>query len=220
MTPSFAAAVDPVFLHVLGLLERISNSEPTTPSEERAAINNALRDAEAQLGQKQDWELAKYALVAWIDDVLLEAPWEGRKWWNENALEVELFNTRDRATIFYTKAKDAAAMTRRDALEVFYVCVVLGFRGLYRDQASTFLASQLSLPPDLEGWAKQAAKSIQLAQGRPSITEAPRPTDEGAPPLEGKYRMVGAALMGIVLTAVAALIWLFFLGGSLGGSAA
>lgn len=212
MTPSFAAAVDPVFLHVLGLLERIANSERPTPSEERVTINNALRNAEAQIGQKKDWELAKYALVAWIDDVLIEAPWEGRKWWKENALEVELFNTRDRATLFYTNAKDAAAMTRRDALEVFYVCVVLGFRGLYRDQASAFLADQLGLPPDLESWAKQAAKSIQLGQGRPPIAEAPRPTDEGAPPLEGKYRLVGAALMGIVLTAVAAAIWLYFSG--------
>lgn len=221
MTPSFAAAVDPVFLHVLGLLERISNSELTTPSEERAAINNTLRDAEAQIGQKQDWELAKYALVAWIDDVLIEAPWEGRKWWNENALEVELCNTRDRAATFFTKAKDAANMTRRDALEVFYVCVVLGFRGLYRDQASAaFLADQLGLPPDLEAWAKQAAKSIQLAQGRPPMTEAPRQTDEGAPPLEGKYRLVGAALLGVVLTAVVALIWLFFVGGTSGGPAA
>lgn len=219
MTPSFSAAADPVFLHVLGLLERISNSQPTTPSEERVAINNALRDAEAQVGQKHDWELAKYALVAWIDDVLIEAPWEGRKWWKENALEVELFNTRERATMFYTKATEAATLTRRDALEVFYVCVVLGFRGLYRDQASAFLADQLGLPPDLEAWAKQAARSIQLAVGRPSITEAPRQTDEGAPPLEGKYRLVGAALMGVVLTAVAALIWLFYLGGS-GGSAA
>ena len=219
MTPSFSAAVDPVFLHVLGLLERVSDSAPATASDERVAINNALRDAEAQIGQKQDWELAKYALVAWIDDVLIEAPWEGRSWWKENALEVELFNTRDRATMFYAKAKDAASMTRRDALEVFYVCVVLGFRGLYRDQSATFLADQLGLPPDLEAWAKQASRSIQLAVGRPSITEAPRPTDEGAPPLEGKYRLVGAALLGVVLMAVAALIWLYFWG-SLGGPAA
>ena len=78
MTPNFAAAVDPIFLHVLGLLERIGQSDAPNPTEERAVINNWIRHAEAQLGQKQDWELAKYALVAWIDDVLIEAPWTGK----------------------------------------------------------------------------------------------------------------------------------------------
>lgn len=207
MTPNFAAAVDPLFLHVLGLLERIGQNESPVPTEERAVINNWLRHAEAQLGQKQEWELAKYALVAWIDDVLIEAPWSGKSWWKENALEVELFNTRDRATLFYSRSQEAAKMTRRDALEVFYVCVVLGFRGLYRDSAAAFLADQLGLPPNLDAWASQTAKSIQLGQGRPSITESPRP-GAGAPPLEGKYQLVGAALLGVALAAMTGLAWL------------
>jgi hypothetical protein len=90
---------------------------------------------------------------------------------------------------------------------VFYVCVVLGFRGLYRDNAAAFLADQLGLPPNLEGWASQTSKSIQLGQGRPSITESPRP-GSGAPPLDGKYLLIGTALLGIALAAVAAVMWL------------
>jgi type VI secretion system protein ImpK len=214
MTPNFAAAIDPVFLHVLGLLERIGNNESPNPGEERTIINNWLRNAEAQLGQKQDWELAKYALVAWIDDVLIEAPWQGRLWWKENALEVELFNSRDRATLFYSKAQEAGKMTRRDALEVYYVCVVLGFRGLYRDSASAFLADQLGLPPTLDAWASMTAKSIQLGQGRPPIMESPR-AGEGAPPLDGRYLLVGTVLLGVVLAAVTAMVGLvlFYIGG-------
>ena len=213
MTPTFAAAVDPIFLHVLGLLERIARNDMPNVSEERAAINNWLRHAEAALGQKQDWELAKYALVAWIDDVLIEAPWVGKSWWKENALEVETFNSRDRATLFFTRAQEAAKMTRRDALEVFYVCVVLGFRGLYRDSAAAFLADQLGLPPNLEAWSNQVSKSIQLGQGRPSITESPRP-GEGAPPLDGKFMLIGTALLGVALAAIAAVTWLvlFYVG--------
>jgi len=205
MTPNFASAVDPIFLHVLSLLERIGHSESPNPSEERTIINNWLRNAEAQLGQKQDWELAKYALVAWIDDVLIEAPWQGRLWWKENALEVETFNSRDRATLFYAKSQEAAKMTRRDSLEVFYVCVVLGFRGLYRDSAAAFLADQMGLPPNLDAWASLTAKSIQLGQGRPPITETPRPGD-GAPPLQGRYTLIGTALLGVALAAVAAVL--------------
>ena len=102
---------------------------------------------------REGWELAKYALVAWIDDVLIEAPWPGRDWWENNSLEFAYFNTRDRATQFFKRAKQAAQLTRRDALEVFYVCVILGFRGLYAMPEAAFLADQLDLPPDLESWA-------------------------------------------------------------------
>jgi len=210
MTPDFAAAVDPVFLHVLGVLERISRNETVSPQEERASVQNWLRNAEAQLGQRQEWQLAKYALVAWIDDMLIEAPWDGAAWWKENALEVEVFNTRERATQFFLKAQDATKTPRRDALEVFYVCVVLGFRGLYRDRQAAFLATQLKLPADLEAWARQTAQAIQLGHGRPPIREQPRPPN-AAPPLEGKFLLLGSTVTCIVLSVFAGLLyWLLF----------
>jgi type VI secretion system protein ImpK len=210
MTPQFAHAVDRIFLAVLGLLDRIGRNEPLVPAEERVRIRAALDHAESQLGQSPEWQLSKYALVAWIDDVLIEAPWEGRQWWEENALEVEIFNTRDAFTAFYTKAVEAATLPQKNALEVFYVCVVLGFRGLYRDSSAVVMADQLRLPPDLAAWTKQTALAIRLGQGRPPITEAPRPGD-GAPPLEGKFALVGATLLSVILAAFTAILgWVLF----------
>ena len=149
------------------------------------------------------------ALVSWIDDVLIEAPWPGRDWWENNSLEFAHFNTRDRATHFFKKAKDASQMTRRDALEVFYVCVVLGFRGLYAMPEAAFLAEQLELPPDLESWAARTAKMITLGQGRPPILAAPRPGD-GAPPLEGEIQFVGNLLAAVVLGLCTAVLGYYF----------
>ena len=201
MTPHFASAVDPIFLYVLDVLERISANQSPEPDEVREAIQNQFRDAEAKLSQKQGWALAKYALVAWIDDVLIEAPWGGRDWWENNSLEFEYFKTRDRAIEFFKKAKEAADLTKRDALEVYYVCVVLGFRGLYNLGEAAFLADQLDLPTDVESWARRTARAIQLGQGRPPIYETPRP-GSGAPPLEGKFMFVGTSLLGIILAAI------------------
>ena len=134
MSPKFTTAVDLVFLHVLGLLERIGEGENPSPQDERVRIRSWLDHAEAQLGRAPDWQFAKYALVAWIDEMLIvEAPWKDRDWWNENKLEWEVFQTNDRYQLFYKKAKEAFALPQKDALEMFYVCVVLGFRGLYRD---------------------------------------------------------------------------------------
>jgi len=211
MTPKFAEAVDKIFLYVLDLLERIGKGESPDPTEERVRVRRWIDQAEAALGQRQDWELAKYALVAWIDDVLIEAPWEGRTWWEEHALEVELFNSRDAFTAFYTKSVEAAQMTRRDALEVFYVCVVLGFRGMYRDPSATAqLADALNLPQDLNTWARKTAMAIQLGQGRPPIAENPEP-GEGAWPLDGRFNLIGTTFVGAVLTVFCIIFaWILF----------
>jgi len=210
MTPKFSKAVDPVFLHVLGLLERIGRDENPPVEEERARIRGWLGQAEGHLGHGQDWQLAKYALVSWIDDVLIDAPWDGRGWWKENALEVEIFNTRLRNEQFYIKAKEASSLAQKDALEVFYVCAVLGFRGLYRDPvAAAALAEPRELPPDLESWAKQTAMAIRLGQGRPPISDASQPS-QWAPPLEGPFTLIWSVFLGVILTVfIVIFVWLF-----------
>ena len=210
MTPEFAEAVDRVFLHVLGLLDQIGRNAEPSPDDEKRRIRGWIDRAEGLLGQQRDWELAKYGLVSWIDEVLIDAPWQGSKWWNENKLETELYNTNDRQWKFYAEAKEATKLPRRDALEVFYVCVVLGFRGLYRDPgAAAHNAEALDLPPDLEAWAKQTATSIRLGQGRPPISDSSQPLD-GAPPREGPAMVVWSAFLGLILVIFNVIFaWLF-----------
>lgn len=208
MSPDFSAAVDPIFLYVLGLLERIERSEHREAEEEMERIRNQFRDAEAQLGSTPEWELAKYALAAWIDDVLIEAPWSGRNWWENNSLEFGYFKTRDRGTLFFAKAKEAQEIAQRNALEVFYVCVVLGFRGLYALSEGTFLADQLKLPATIESWASRTARSIELGQGRSRITDSPR-VGNGAPPLMGKFALVGTWVATVILAAFTIVIFYF-----------
>lgn len=213
MSPEFSAAVDPIFLYVLDLIRRISCSENREGEEEMERIRNKFRDAEAQLGETQEWELAKYALSTWIDDILIEAPWVGRNWWENNSLEFGYFKTRDRATEFFVQAKRAQGMAQRNALEVFYVCVVLGFRGHYALPESRFLAEQLGLPGDVESWAQRTSRSIQLGQGRPRMVDAPR-VGAGAPPLTGKFALVSAWVTTAVLAAFTIVItyYVFFAG--------
>ena len=211
MTPSFSRAIDPLFLHVLRLLERIERNEPLDAGEQRVLIRAWLDNAEATFGQSDQWQLAKFALVAWIDEVLIETAWEGQQWWQENALEVEMFNTRDAYTAFYAKARDASQLTKKDALEVFYVCAVLGFRGLYRDSKAADQAKLLNLPTDLQTWAKQAAMAIHLGQGRAPIDVSGSP-GRGAPPLDGRFQLVGTSLLTVVLAAATIIVgWALFI---------
>lgn len=206
MTPNFAQAVDPVFLYVLALLDRISRDAKPTPQEERARIRALIDEAEARLGTSVEWELAKYALVSWIDEMLVDAYWEGREWWSNNVLEIELFNSRECNEKFFIKAQQASTVSGRDALEVFYVCVILGFRGLYHNmEAGSVIAPSLNLPSSLAEWAKQAALSVRLGQGREPLSP---PTLEihGAPPLRSRSSVVWPWLTA-VLAVTAAVLW-------------
>jgi type VI secretion system protein ImpK len=216
MTPRFAQAVDPIFLHVLDLLDRVDRGERASPQEERLRILALIDQAEAAVGATPEWDMAKYALVSWIDEMLVEAPWEGREWWSNNVLEVKLFNTRLCNERFYQRAQEASTLSRRDALEVYYNCVVLGFRGLYRDPAmASMLAQSHNLPPDLESWAKQTSMSVRLGQGRPPLSPA-REVIAGAPPLRSKTIVVWAWLGAVVLAAcnIVYFYYAFFVSGS------
>ena len=207
MTPKFAQAVDPIFLHVLRLLERVSSGENPSPQDERLGIRALIDQAEAIVGAGQEWELAKYALVSWIDEVLLEIPWDGRDWWGNNVLEVELFNTRLCNEQFYVRAQEASSLSRRDALEVFYVCVVLGFRGLYREPELAYMLTQShGLPPDLETWAKQVSLAIRLGQGRKPLAGPVREI-YGAPPLRAKPRVAWSWLTAVLLLGLIVLLY-------------
>lgn len=203
MIPPFAKAVDPIFMRVLALLDRIERGEATSAAEERAVIRSLLDQAEAALGQTKEWELAKYALVYWIDEVLIESRWDGQTYWEQTPLEVELWGTQLANEQFYYRAKDAAALSKKDAIEIFYVCVVLGFRGLYRDPQA---AESHGFPPTLAAWAKQASLAV-LKAPRPTIQGGGHPGD-GAPPLEGQARLISACMFATLLAAcLVALGW-------------
>jgi type VI secretion system protein ImpK len=207
MTPKFAQAVDPVILNVLALLDRIHRGDQPVAQDERLRIRALIDQAEALVGAAQEWKLAKYALVSWIDEMLVEAPWEGRDWWSNNVLEVEMFSTRQCYDQYYVRAKEASALPQRDALEVYYICVVLGFRGLYRDpEFSQATIQALDLPPDVESWAKQASMAVRLGQGRPSIRGEVREL-QGAPPLQARYLVLWSGLALTMLLAASLLVF-------------
>jgi len=212
MSPEFAKAVDPVFLYVFRLIDQIQEGVQPHPEEERVRVRGMLDQAGAVLGQTPDWELAKYALASWIDEMLIvEAPWRGNDWWKNNSLEWEYFNSQDCSEQFYLKAKEASTLRRKDALEVFYVGVVMGFRGMYRDpQRAAAMSEALQLPPNLDTWARQTAMAIQLRQGRPPIGEQSVVVG-GAPPLDGPFSLIWASLAGVVFTMLAALVAILFL---------
>ena len=97
---------------------------------------------------------------------------------------------------------------------MFYVCVVLGFRGLYREpKMSAMFSAAHGLPPDLDTWAKQASLAIRLGQGRPPLA-APRREIAGAPPMRTKPLVAWSWLAALLLAAGAAVSYAVFFAGA------
>lgn len=206
MTPKFASAVDPVFSYVLELLDALERGVAREPAEEHEAIKGLISQGEAKVGTTAEWMAAKYALAAWIDELLIFATWPGHIWWSENTLEWSFFQSNDRATQFYEVNKEATKCTDKDAAEVFYLCVVLGFRGLYRAaEQDSSVAEEYGLPITVLAWLDQSALGLRTGGRVKEMTTRPT-TPESAPPHNAQAVLMSSWLVAAVLGAFTVII--------------
>jgi type VI secretion system protein ImpK len=129
--------VYPVLTYGLLLKERLDRGETLDLATEQSRLIGLLQsDTEArrypEYGGDGSFLGIRYALVCWLDEIfILGSSWEKR--WNENKLETALYGTNVRAEKFWSQAKFARTRSGGDALEAFFLCVMLGFRGAARE---------------------------------------------------------------------------------------
>ena len=213
MTPRFADAVDPILIHAFSLMERIDGGVEISAAEEKRTLEGLFQRADSRLtGHSDDWETAKYALASWIDEMLVDAHiWPGQTWWRDNVVEWTLFGTRRCNDMFYVNATKALNSGSDDALQLIYVCVMLGFRGLYRDpRLNRLLIDKHSLPAELPDWASEYGNAVSQARQRWNDATAAQECErnlEPAVPQWTRARLVWPWLVVVVLAGVAALIY-------------
>ena len=81
-------------------------------------------------------ELAKFALVGFLDETILQSNWAMRDVWAGNPLQLQYFNEFNAGEEFYTKLeslRNAEDPRKLDVLEVYFHCLALGFKGKYAD---------------------------------------------------------------------------------------
>jgi type VI secretion system protein ImpK len=81
---------------------------------------------------------ARYALAAFLDEVVLSSNWSIRGDWAGRPLQMEYFNDTTAGEEFYRKLealRGSGEASRREALEVYGLCLGLGFRGRYSGMA-------------------------------------------------------------------------------------
>jgi type VI secretion system protein ImpK len=88
----------------------------------------------AHLGVHVDEVLAaKYAFCAAIDEIILRSQFDIRDAWETRPLQLRLFGDQLAGEHFFQRLEDlrARGSAHLQALEVFYMCLLLGFQGRY-----------------------------------------------------------------------------------------
>ena len=99
----------------------------------RRLLRQAERDAQDAGYDRADTREASFAVVAFLDETIQRSGWSDREQWLAQPLQLELYDRNDAGEEFFTRLGDlrARASERVDVLEVYYLCLALGFRGRY-----------------------------------------------------------------------------------------
>lgn len=98
---------------------------------------------------------AKYALAAYIDEAVLSSDWPGRSEWMGRPLQLELFGDHLAGEGFFERLIHLrqGGEVNADLLELFYICLQLGFEGVYKIKGlEQLMALQVDLRSQIEGY--------------------------------------------------------------------
>jgi len=146
-------------------LELKRSGDPGDVETLRLRIDEQFRDMDVRARQadvpQQDVQLAKYAIAAFIDETILTSSWTIKDAWADKPLQLAYFNDFSAGEEFYTKIDAARGAKNASVLEVYYLCLALGFRGKYVDLQGmekkkilmdTMLREiKAALPPEIQG---------------------------------------------------------------------
>ncbi len=105
---------------------------------------------------KEDLDAVRFALVAFLDETILKSQWLHREEWRDRPLQLDLFGERLGGTRFFNELDVLRRQgdARREVLEVYHLCLTLGFEGQYQvsgqDRLQTLIAdlrNQLGYDP-------------------------------------------------------------------------
>ena len=194
MRDEVAELVYPVLTLGLDLKERLERGEP-------ADIDKAQSDLKQRLADKRWNELGegglvdvsqtvtgtrvssgarflgmRFPIVCWLDEIfVLDSRWG--QVWQERLLEWALYGHRLRSNLFWEQAERAEVRPGSDALEVYYLCVMLGFRGDYRER-----------PDQLQAWVDKVRPQVIRGYGEEPPQRDSSTPENYVPLLTGRER--------------------------------
>jgi type VI secretion system protein ImpK len=131
------------------------------------------RNAKAAGVHADDVTAAKYAFCAAVDEIILRSQFELRDAWETRPLQLRIFGDQLAGEHFFDRLEDlrARGSAHLQALEVFHMCLLLGFQGRYAldgDDKLNYLSARLGdeiarMRGKSRGFAPHADRPDQVA---------------------------------------------------------
>lgn len=129
------------------------------PEDYRQTLLNGFDELERMAFERQitmqTVKEAKYAMAAYIDEVVLSSRWPGRLDWMSKPLQLEFFGEHLAGEGFFEHLAQLrqGGEANLDVLELYYVCLQLGFEGVYRLRGlEQLMALQVDLRSQIDGY--------------------------------------------------------------------
>lgn len=136
-------------------------------------------------------QVSKFALAAFVDEAVLTNKFHLKEEWEKNPLQLEYFGEQLAGVKFFEKLE---SMLRQidvtvDAVEVYYVCMLLGFKGRYAIYEKEKLLATMQATAD----ALVKAGRITAEDLSPNwlATDQPAPPEKRGMPMWAKLTAAG-----------------------------
>ncbi len=188
---------------VLEMVMRIRSGQLVPSTEMRQTVASWLKELEArgtQLGFKESQlQNVKFALASFVDETVLAGGFPVRNEWERFPLQLEYFQEQFAGVKFFERLDSLLKNPEQEAdvIEVYYLCLLLGFKGKYH----IYLEDQL--PGVLNNVAEHLRRVGRLRESVLSphwkLNDQPAPPQETkVPALPAWVKMVAAISLGIV----------------------
>jgi type VI secretion system protein ImpK len=177
------------------------------------SVNQASRNLFSQFEEQsksrnvdvEDMNSAKYGLAAFMDETILNSRWPYKERWADNPLQLDFFGTYLAGEIFYDQLAEIRQRpeAKPDLLEIYYLCMLLGFRGKYGvtgEEKLKLLIEQVSR--ELGGIRPPTPAELSPHW---KIPDAPQAAPSGRLPRWAVFACWSLALFALILY-----FWMFF----------
>ncbi len=186
--------------YVAFLLKTVASRQPDF-DRVKADINQLIAGSQEKQGQfsQGDFDLAQFAIFAWIDEAILSSAWNEKKRWQGEQLQRLYYQTADGGEIFFDKLNNLSPQ-QTEVREIYYLCLAMGFSGRFCNPGDEILLEQLkasNLKLVGGGTSLAGLEQVELFNGA-----YPELTDGQGEPGHSKKRFPIEILAGISLPVV------------------
>jgi len=107
-------------------------------------INKTQKNLHRSRFSQKDFDLAQFAVFAWIDETILNSSWQAKNHWQGEQLQRLFYQTVDAGELFFDRL-NSLEPGQTEVREVYYLCLALGFSGRFCNPGDSILLEQLKI---------------------------------------------------------------------------